>query len=106
MAMNEIPLFALALMSGMLLGVFFFGGLWWTVNNCVASKHPAVLFFVSWILRMTVVLSGFYFVGRDQWQRLVICLLGFLVARLVVMRLTRKPAALQTSAASEASHAS
>jgi len=35
-----------------------------------------------------VALSGFYLVGRDSWERLVVCLAGFLIARLIVTRLT------------------
>jgi hypothetical protein len=40
------------------------------------------------LLRMAIVLAGFYFVGRGNWQRLVVCLLGFIIARFIVMRLT------------------
>ena len=39
--------------------------------------------------------GGFYFVGRGHWERLLVCLVGFVMARLIVTRLTRaaeKPA--------------
>jgi F1F0 ATPase subunit 2 len=43
---------------------------------------------LSLLLRTGVALSGFYLVGRDSWERLVVCLAGFLIARLIVTRLT------------------
>jgi len=103
--MNEILTLALAWMAGMVLGAIFFGGLWWTVRKGVSSKQPAYWFFISLLLRMSITLAGFYFIGRGQWQRLLLCLLGFVVGRLVVTWLTRSSAGSQTHPASEASHA-
>ncbi len=87
--MNEALSLAFAVVAGMLLGAFFFGGLWWTVRKAVASKHPALWFLGSLLLRMSVILLGFYFILGDRWHRLLAGLLGFIVARLVVMWLTR-----------------
>ena len=79
---------ALALAAGVALGAIFFGGLWWTVRGGVASKQPAFLFLVSLLLRSGVVLAGFYFMAAGHWQRLAACLVGFVVARVLVVRLT------------------
>jgi F1F0 ATPase subunit 2 len=79
----------LALAMGVLLGATFFGGLWWTVRKGVSSKHPAFWFVISLLLRMSVVLTGFYFVSDGRWDRLLVCLLGFVIARFAVTRLTR-----------------
>ena len=62
--MNETLTLALALAAGMLLGAIFFGGLWWTVRKGVSSEQPALWFFGSLLLRMSIALAGFYFVGR------------------------------------------
>lgn len=71
----------------------------------VSSKHPALWFFGSMLLRMCIVLLGFYFILGDSWQKLLAGMLGFIVARLIVMRLTRE--AEQTSQlAQESGHAS
>jgi F1F0 ATPase subunit 2 len=104
--MNEGPNLILALVAGTLLGIIFFGGLWWTVRRGVASRTPAIWFFASMLLRMGITLVGFYFVGRGHWPRLLTCLLGFVIARIVVMRLTRFPAAGPTHVPKEAGHAS
>ena len=102
--MNETLTLLLAFVTGVLLGVMFFGGLWWTVRKGVSSKQPAFWFFGSLLLRMSITLAGFYFIARSHWERLLLCLLGFVMARIIVTWLTRaseKP----TCFAQEASHA-
>jgi F1F0 ATPase subunit 2 len=103
--MNETLMLVLACAAGGALGAVFFGGLWWTVRKGVSSKRPALWFFGSLLVRMSVALAGLYLVGRGHWERLVLCLLGFMVARLAVMWLTRPSGANQTRPAQEASHA-
>ena len=103
--MNNFLFLALALVVGLLLGAIFFGGLWWTIRKGVFYKSPALWFLGSMLLRMSVVLVGFYFVGRGDWERLVTCLLGFIIARFIVMRLTRTSIEHSDSPAKEASHA-
>ena len=93
------------LMSGVLLGSVFFGGLWWTVRKGISSRHPALLFLGSLLLRMSVILVGFYYIGRGHWERLLMCLFGFVIARFIVMRMTRLLSESQLSSAQEASHA-
>jgi F1F0 ATPase subunit 2 len=103
--MNEALTLALALTAGAGLGAIFFGGLWWTVRKGVASKQPALWFFGSLLLRMSIALAGFCFVGLGHWERLVVCLLGFVIARLVVTRLTGPPVEQHNSPTPEARHA-
>lgn len=105
--MNNMLPGAVAFIVGMLLGAFYFVGLWWTVRKGVTSAHPALWFSISMLLRTSITLVGFYVVGRDHWERLLVCLLGFIVARALVMRLTRltKMACL-TQSTQEARHAS
>jgi F1F0 ATPase subunit 2 len=67
----------------------FFGGLWWTVHKGVSSKRPALWFFGSLLLRTSIVLAGFYFIARGDWEKLLVCLFGFIGARVVVLRLTQ-----------------
>ena len=89
--MSETTLLALALLAGVLLGALFFGGLLWTVQKGVASPRPALWFLVSLLLRLGITLSGFYFVAGTDWKRLLLCLLGFIGARIIVTRLTAPP---------------
>ena len=103
--MNEVVILALSVVAGLLLGAFVFGGLWWTVGKGLASQRPGLWFFLSLLLRMSVALTVFYFVGREHWQRLVVCLLGFVIARLVIQRLTQPLADDQARQPQEAGHA-
>ena len=103
--MDESVTLLLAAFAGLLLGAVFFGGLWWTVQKGVASHHPALWFFGSFIARMSIVLAGFYFVGGGQWQRLLSCLMGFLIARFIVTWVTRPAIDKRLSERKEAKHA-
>ena len=103
--MNEFLFLTLAFAAGVLLGAIFFGGLWWTVIKGASSQRPALWFFCSMLLRMSVTLAGFYFVARENWQRWLLCLLGFVLARLVVKWLTRPPVEHRTARAAETNYA-
>jgi len=65
--MNETLMLVLAGVTGFVLGAVFFGGLWWTVRKGVSSPRPALWFFGSMLLRMSIVLVGFYFIGSGHW---------------------------------------
>ena len=103
--MNDLVPMIVAGVAGLSLGVVFFGGLWLTVYKGVPSERPALWFISSLLLRMSIVLTGFYLVSGGHWQRLLTCLLGFALARLIVMRLTRLPEEGQNRLAGEASRA-
>jgi F1F0 ATPase subunit 2 len=82
---SEIFNLILALIAGMAIGTFFFGGLWFTVRKAVNAKTPAIWFFCSFFLRVSITMVGFYFISLGgNWQHLVIALLGFVIARFIV----------------------
>ncbi len=84
MTMNEKIILALAFFAGGGLGAVFFVGLWWTVRKAISSQRPALLFVVSLIVRMGLVLVGFYYVSGGHWERLAACFFGFFVVRMGV----------------------
>jgi F1F0 ATPase subunit 2 len=102
--MSEPLSLAAALIAGIVLGAFFFGGLWWTVNKGLSSKRTALWFFGSMLVRMFIVVLGFYFILGDDWKRLLAGLLGFVIARMALMRLTRETEQTRKTA-QEAAHA-
>ena len=78
---------------------------WWTIRKGVNARQPALWFFGSALLRMAIVLPAFYFVSGGKWQRLLACLLGFVIARLVLMRLAAPPREPPAAIGKEAGHA-
>lgn len=78
-----------SLWIGLVLGAFYFGGLWLTVRRVTSAQQSALLFFVSFLFRAGVVLFGFYFVMDGRWDRLVACMAGFLLARTFLIRRLR-----------------
>jgi len=103
MTMTDVLRLVLALVTGLLLGAIFFGGLWWTVRKGFSSQQPALWFLGSLLLRTSIVLAGFYFMARGHWERLLACLVAFVIARVIVTRLTQ--AAEPSYPAQAASHA-
>ncbi len=87
--MNETLLMIAAFVAGIALGTLFFGGLWLTVKKAVTAKVPALWVLGSFIFRVGIVLTGFYFISSGSWQRLVSCLIGFVVARFLVIHFTK-----------------
>jgi F1F0 ATPase subunit 2 len=91
MTPREIEMMGVAFLCGLPLGVFYFGGLWWTICRAVASNSPAVWFLGSLLLRTVVVMAAFYWVSQGDWRRLLSCLFGFLMARSAIQRLRSGP---------------
>ncbi len=104
--MNDVLTLAMAWVAGIVLGALFFGGLWWTVQKGLSSKRPAFWFLGSFLVRTSVVLGGFHVVAGGQWERLLACLFGFVIARFLAMRLTGPPASHCNAHAKETGHAS
>ena len=82
-----------ALVVGMALGAFYFGGLWITVRRIPTMPMPAIWLALSFAVRTAAVLSGFYVVADGNWERLVISVAGFLIARMLVIRNLRQAGA-------------
>jgi F1F0 ATPase subunit 2 len=87
-----------AWLLGGALGAFFFGGLWWTLrltlNHGATARRPGLRFLVSWLVRVAVVLLGFYAISDGNPAGPAMCLIGFLMARFGVLRATRPAPAL------------
>ena len=103
--MNETLILMGACVVGIILGAIFFGGLWWSIRKGVSSKRPALWFFGSFLLRMSIALTGFYFVSLGHWERLIACVLGFFTARFIVKWLIGPPLEHHSSPEKEAPHA-
>ncbi|WP_041355656.1 ATP synthase subunit I [Nitrosococcus halophilus] len=79
----------LALLGGMLLGGFYFGGLWLTVRRLPHVRHPALWMMLSLVLRSAVVLACFYFLLGSHWEQILAALAGMLLIRTFLVRRLR-----------------
>ncbi|ERT09570.1 N-ATPase, AtpR subunit [Lyngbya aestuarii BL J] len=76
----------LAGLGGIVLGTFYFTSLWITVQQLPTTLWPLRLTIGSLLGRMGIVLLGFYLIIDGEWQRALIGLVGFLVARTLLIR--------------------
>lgn len=87
--MSNIFELVMIAIAGFATGIFFFGGLWLTVQKGMTSKVPVLWFLGSFILRMSITLGAFFYLTGGILQRLLVCLAGFLIARMAVVKFTK-----------------
>lgn len=75
--------------AGCAIGVFFFGGLWLTVNQIEKTRFPGPLFMMSFFGRSLISMLGFYLLIGHQFENAIIAFAGFLLARFVTVRMGR-----------------
>ncbi len=95
--MISVPYLLVAFFVGMGAGVFYFGGLWWTVRRLPSARHPALLTLGSFLVRTGVSLVAFYFASGGHWQRILASLLGFIIVRVFLVRRIRSSPAKVTT---------
>jgi F1F0 ATPase subunit 2 len=96
--MISVPYLLVAFFVGMGAGVFYFGGLWWTVRRLPSARQPALLTLGSFFVRTGLSLAAFYFASGGQWQRILASLLGFIIVRVfLVRRMRSSPAKVTTN---------
>ena len=84
--MPDLLSLLLALVAGLGLGSFHFGALWLTVRQLPSTQRPFFLSFLSFLVRLAVTLFGFYLAMGGHWERLLVCLVGFVGIRNVLTR--------------------
>ncbi|MCE5306290.1 MAG: ATP synthase subunit I [Acidobacteriales bacterium] len=85
--------YTLLLLAGCALGLFFYGGLWFTIRALCGSRHPVLLMLASFWGRTAVVIACFLLLMDQLWQNAALCLAGFVLARFVCARLMPNPPA-------------
>lgn len=78
------------LVVGLGLGLVHFGGLWLTLLRLSGSRTPAALpALLSQVGRTVFTVAGMYLIMAGRWERLLACLVGFVVMRLVLVHRLR-----------------
>lgn len=79
-----------AFLGGLFLGGIFFGGLYYTSKKVPRAKNPALLMLLSLSLRMTILISGLYFIFSGDIIRLLIAIAGVFVAKYLILHLVKR----------------
>jgi F1F0 ATPase subunit 2 len=88
----------MAFFVGMGAGLFYFGGLWWTVRRLPSARQPALLTLGSFLLRTGLSLIAFCFASGGHWEGILASLLGFIIVRVfLVRRIRSSPAKVTTN---------
>ncbi|SCP96141.1 ATP synthase subunit I [Anaerobium acetethylicum] len=91
----------ISFLIGIFLGILFFGGLQLTLTQLEKSKYPAFLMLSSMLLRMAVVLTGFFLLRNRGWNHLLASLLAVLLVRTLFVSAARKKAEVLNSCSKE-----
>jgi len=85
----------LSVLTGVALGLFFYGGLWFTVRRLLTSDHPVLLTLGSFWIRLLVVLAAFLFLTKQGIEYVALAMASFILGRLAVSKFlpARRPVA-------------
>jgi len=78
---------AAASLWGLALGLFYFGGLWVTVQRMAVSKNPKALMASSWLIRIGVVLPGMWLVLKQGAGVFCVAFGVFVTTRFVIQKI-------------------
>lgn len=68
------------------LGLFHFGGLWFTISRMSRVRKPEIEFVLSFFLRTGLTIAGFFFISGGRWEKILAAMAGFLAVRLIMVR--------------------
>ncbi len=75
----------LGFIGGSVLGILFFGGLYWSVNQLPKAKHPGLLMTASLMVRMAILLTGLYFLMAGDIKNLLAAVAGVMLVKFAMI---------------------
>ena len=85
MEVNSV-LFGLSVIWGVLLGLSYFGGLWITLKYITRVSRPKSWLGISYVIRISIILVGFWGMVKIDPQAFTITFLTFFITRVVLTR--------------------
>ncbi|MBV1757055.1 MAG: ATP synthase subunit I [Dethiosulfatibacter sp.] len=80
-------------LGGILLGIIFFGGLYWSVNQLTKVRYPAALMIVSALVRMGIILFGVYLLADNNIKNILAILIGIILVKVIMIFTVQKKSA-------------
>jgi F1F0 ATPase subunit 2 len=85
--MTDTVVLIASLAAGAILGIVYFRGLWQTVLRLPDFKRPVWSLSCSFVARVGIVMSGFYFIIMGgHLERLAMAMAGFILVRQILVR--------------------
>ncbi|HSR05454.1 MAG TPA: ATP synthase subunit I [Proteiniclasticum sp.] len=75
----------IAFIVGVLVGILFFGGLYFTVKKLTTIKYPALFMMLSLIVRLVILAGGIYLIMDGGIQNVLSAMAGIILVRLVMI---------------------
>ncbi len=69
--------------AGAIIGAVYFASMRWTVDRLVRARQPMIWLLGGATVRIALVGPLFYLVMAGEWQRMLVCLLGFVAVRML-----------------------
>lgn len=79
-------MFVVAALAGILFGLIYFGGLWLTLQKMGQMDRPILLLTGSFVVRLGLVMTGFYLVSNGRLEYLAVSLITFFLTRFYYIR--------------------
>ena len=74
----------MSLVWGSIIGLFYFGGLWWTIRGIARRQNPELFFGLSFLVRTLITLLGFWLVVEQGLAALLMAVCAFTGIRLIL----------------------
>ena len=71
---------------GFFIGAVYFGLLWWNTSKGLHSSRPALWFVLGFFVRLAIALAGFFYLMQFGWIAVISGLVGFTLARLLLIQ--------------------
>ena len=77
-------LWGLSFVWGILLGLFYFGGLWMTLKHVSGVNKPKFWLGVSYVIRIFFIMIGFWIVMKRDLVLFIFTFLAFFITRVIL----------------------
>lgn len=75
----------IAFLIGTILGIVYFGGLYFSVRKMSKVKYPSLLMITSFFLRMGVLVGVFFYTSKGGYKDMLFTFLGLMLVRFVMI---------------------
>lgn len=82
----DIAIYCAALLWGLILSVFYFGGLYQTLKFAAGRKKIKSILLMSFIIRTVILLAGFWFILKYDFYSFIISFIAFVITRFIITR--------------------